>query len=136
MGYEKFTNKGRGFKPQVSIWSRGQIGFNRGAVNICKISEGTNVVFFYSSDQNRIGFQFTMNSSEEGAFKLKTYDTGAIVSAKAFLEYYRINYEITRKYELFYDEASNMYYIDLGKETPKKDGVEVNISKIKNSRKK
>ena len=123
MAFEKFVQKARSFRPVIAIWSKGQIGFNQGAVNACKIKEGDCVVFFYDADEKKIGFTFTSNQEEEGAFKLKFYKTGAFASAKAFLDYHQIDHKTTVKYDLIKIEEENMVAIDL-KEGLIKKGVE------------
>lgn len=121
MAFEKFTEKGKSFRPIVAIWSRGQIGFNQGAVNLCKIKDGYHVIFFYDAAENLVGFQFTENPKDEGAFKLKMYKTGAFASAKTFLDYYQINYKTTIKYEVYHDDENDMFVIDLKKGLTKKE---------------
>lgn len=113
MAFEKFTQKGKSFRPVVAIWSRGQIGFNQGALNICKIENDDYVIFFYDPEEKKVGFKFTKNSKEDGAFKFKMYKTGAFASAKTFLDYYQIDYKTTTKYELSRDNENDMFVIDL-----------------------
>ena len=120
MAFEKFKQKGRSFCPLVAIWSRGQIGFNQGAVNLCKIKRDYYAVFFFDPEENKVGIKFTQDSTEEGAFKLNVYNTGAFVSAKAFLDYHQINHESTVKYEVTYDTVNEMFVIDLNKGLSKK----------------
>lgn len=113
MGFEKFTLTRRSHLPKVSIWSRGQIGFSTGAVNRFNLGKYTYVVFLYDKDNKKVGFQFTTNEKEEGAAKLNQRKTGAIVGAKSFLDYYQIDYSVTKQYTLEFDEENKFYVIDL-----------------------
>lgn len=113
MAFEKFTQTGRGFKPKVSIWKRGQVGFNQGAARLFDLEKFGYVVFYYDQDTKRVGLQLTNDSAAEGANKVKVRATGASVGAKAFLDYYQIDYEKTKSYEITKDKESGLYVIDL-----------------------
>lgn len=113
MAFEKFTQTGRGFKPKVSIWKRGQVGFNQGAIRVLDVARNGYIIFYYDPDTKRIGMEVTNDSKAEGANKIKVRTTGASVGAKAFLDYYQIDYEKTKSYELLSDEGSNLYVVDL-----------------------
>ena len=112
MGFEKFTQTGRSFTPKVSIWSRGQIGFNNGAVKRFKLEKFKYVVFFYDKETNRIGIR-PIDTVEDGAVKLNQKATGATVGAKAFLDFYDIDYEETRQYSVQEDKGNDLLVIDL-----------------------
>ncbi len=118
MGFERFTKSGRGFKPRVSIWSRGQIGFNRGAVERFELAKFKFVVLFYDKADGKIGFLFTNDSKEEGVNKLNVRNSGAVTTGKAFLDYYNIPHEKTIQYDIVKDEESGMCVIHLAQ----KDG--------------
>lgn len=111
MAFEKFTKTGRAFKPKASIWSRGQIGFNQGAVERFSLERFDYVVLFYDKEEKRIGFQFTNDKDGEGINKLNVKKTGAVVSGKAFLDYYEINHDKTKNYDLRREE--DLFVIDL-----------------------
>ncbi len=113
MAFERFTKTGRSFMPKVSIWSRGQIGFSVGAVNRYKVDQYNYVVFLYDADNKKVAFEFTNDEKEAGAAKLNKRNTGVIVGAKSFLDYYGVDYKETRQYVLEHDEESNLYVIDL-----------------------
>ncbi len=99
--------------PKVSIWSRGQIGFSVGAINRFKLDEYDYVVFMFDPDERKIGFLFTSDENEEGVVKLNKRDTGIIVGAKSFLDYYNIKYEETTQYTLKHDKVTELYVINL-----------------------
>ncbi len=113
MAFERFTKTGRSFMPKVSIWSRGQIGFSVGAVNRYKVDQYNYVVFLYDADNKKVAFEFTNDEKEAGAAKLNKRNTGVIVGAKSFLDYYGVDYKETRQYVLEHDEENNLYVIDL-----------------------
>lgn len=113
MAFERFTKIGRGYRPKVSIWSRGQIGFNQGAVERFGLQEYKYVIFFYDKENGKIGFKFTNDEKEEGISKISIRKTGATVSSKSFLEYYRIDHSKTKRYDINFDETDSLYIIDL-----------------------
>lgn len=115
MGFEKFTKAGRSFAPKVSIWSRGQFGFSKGAVKRFNLDGFGFVIFYYDKDTKRIGLEFTNDKDQEGALKLNKRDTGVIVGAKSFLDYYNINYKETKQYDLQHSEEDKLHIIDLQK---------------------
>ena len=112
MSFEKFTKTGRGYTPKASIWMRGQIGFNQGAVEKLGIKKRKYAVLYYDKEDKRIGFQFT-DDAESGATKIIKGKTGAFISAKAFLDYYDIEHSETRKYDISDDKEAGLYVIDL-----------------------
>jgi len=113
MAFEKFTSRGRSFKPRVSIWKRGQIGLTQAAVDKFNLFENQYVVAFYDKDVQKIGLKFTSNKQEEGAAKMNVKSTGAIFSAKAFLDYYEIDYTKTKRYDIDFDKEAELYVFNL-----------------------
>ena len=113
MAFERFTKtKSRGYRPKVSIWSRGQIGFNQGFISRYNVEDYKFIVLFYDKEDKKIGFRFT-KEDEEGCIKFSIKKTGMVVSARAFLDYYNIDYSETRKYDVSYDEGDDLYVINL-----------------------
>jgi hypothetical protein len=115
MAFEKFTKTGgRIGTPKVSIWSRGQIGLNQGAVHRYQLSSFNFVVLYYDKDANMIGMKFTNNDTDEGATKItKRKNSGISFSSSAFLNYYGIDYNKTTKYDLEYDKENDLYVFNL-----------------------
>ena len=115
MAFEKFTRTGaRIGTPMVSIWARGQIGFNQAVVDDYEIDKFEFVVLYYDKDTKRIGLEFTNNKMAEGACKLAfRKNAGVSISAIAFLKTYKIDYSETKKFDLDYDEDSGFHIIDL-----------------------
>ena len=113
MAFERFTKLGRVYTPVAAIWSRGQISFNQGAVQKYNIGDYKYAVLFFDRESARIGIKFTNDEGESGAIALTKGRTGATLSVKAFLEYYDIPYERTRKYAVTYDSSDNLYIINL-----------------------
>lgn len=114
MPFEKFTKtRGRGYFPKVSIWSKGQIGFNQGAVDKFNLSNFEYAILFYDKENQKIGIKFT-NEKEEGVVKVvKRPGSGMSFSAKAFLDFYGIDYlSKQKKYMLHYDRENNLYILN------------------------
>lgn len=114
MPFEKFINvRSRIDTPKVSIWSRGQIGFNIGASNEYSLDFNF-AILYYDKVDKKIGIELTNDPTAEGAVKVtKRENAGISFSARAFLKYYKIDFSETRKYNLRYDEDNNMFIIDL-----------------------
>jgi len=117
MAYVKFTKTGsRIGVPKASIWTRGQIGFNQGAVAEYKLDSYTYAVLYYDEEAKNIGFELTNDAKAEGATKLIVRkNAGISMSALSFLKTFKIDFSETRQYNLSYDKAINMYEIDLNK---------------------
>lgn len=113
MPFERFTKVGRGYKPKVSIWSKGQIGFNQGAVLRLNLKKYKFAILFYDQESRRVGLRFTNDINEDGAVKLHVRKTGAVISARSFLDYYGIDYSKKQKYDVDYDKENNLYVISL-----------------------
>lgn len=115
MAFEKFTRtRARIGTPKASIWSRGQIGFNQGAMDEYKLHEFKYAILYYDRDTSRIGIEFTNDENVEGACKLvRRKGAGTSMSALAFLKHYKIDFSKTRKYDFNHDKESGLYIIDL-----------------------
>lgn len=124
MAFEKFTDVGaRLGTPMVSIWSRGQIGFNQGATQEFKVTNFKYVVLYYDPDTMRVGFELTNDKKAEGAVKLVfRKNSGASFSAVPFLKSKKIDYSTTRKYTIHRDEESGLIVLDI-EEAVKPEGV-------------
>lgn len=115
MAFERFTRTGKSYKPKISIRSNGQMGFNQGAIKKFELGNFQYVILFFDNVNQRIGFKLT-NEEEEGICKLKVRKSNASVSAKAFLDYYSIDYSKTRRLEAMQDEKEEMIVISLNVE--------------------
>lgn len=115
MAFKRFTKTGRVYNPIVSIWQRGQIGFNRGAVEKFKINDYNYAILYFDDEERKIGIQFTNDSLEEGACKITKGTTSSFISAKPFLTYYDVPLRKTIRFNMKYDEENNLYTIDLSK---------------------
>jgi len=112
MTFERFTKAGRFYTPKASIWTRGQIGFNQGAVDKFKLMDFDYAVLFYDKDEKKVGVQFTNDASESGVTKVVKGKTGVFVSARSFVNYYDIPHAKTKKYDVNYDEDNQMYVFE------------------------
>ena len=117
MAFEKFTRtRGKVDTPKVSIWSRGQIGLNKGAVDEFNLGQYKYAVLYYDKDNEKIGIEFTNDGKAEGISKMiARKNAGTSISALAFLQHYRIDFSETAKYDIEHDEESGLYVFDLKK---------------------
>jgi hypothetical protein len=124
MAFKIFTGAGKRIgKPMVSIWSRGQIGLNQGAMKKYKLENYDYVILLFDEETRRVGFVFTNDDNKEGAIKITKRTTGFSFSANAFLNSYGIDHDNeTKKYTLEYDSDNNIYIFDTNKQINKKGG--------------
>lgn len=113
MSFERFTQVGRGYKPKVSVTKSGLLGFNQGAVKHFRLDHYDWAVLYYDKDSGRIGIELTNNENEDGVCKLRKRAAGADISARSFFEYYRINYELTNRYDAIWNEGENKIIVEL-----------------------
>jgi hypothetical protein len=116
MPFERFTEVGRVFRPRASIRSNGQLGFNHGCVKRFEMEKYTHAVLFFDPDSRRIGVKLTNDKEEPGASTLITRGGNGTVSARSFLEYYRITPKKTTQYDISSDKASGFLVIEVGKD--------------------
>jgi hypothetical protein len=115
MPFERFTDVGRVFRPRASLRSNGQLGFNHGCVKRFEMAAYSHVVLFYDVDTNRIGVKLTKDKDEAGAAALITRSGNGTVSARAFLEYYRLTPKKTTQYDIERDNDAGMLVISLAR---------------------
>jgi len=116
MAFKRFTKtRSRSFVPKVGIWSRGQIGFNKGAVEKYKLEDYNYVVLFFDDEERKIGIKLTNDPKEEGAAKVIKRQNAVSFSANAFLNTFEIDHEKTRKYDLDFNKEEGMFIIQLDK---------------------
>ena len=113
MAFKRFTKTGRGYKPKVSIWSRGQIGFNQGSVERFNLKNYKYSILFFDDETRRIGVKFTNDENEDGISKVVVRVGGLSFSARAFLDYNVIDYSKTKRYDVEYDETDDIYILQL-----------------------
>ena len=96
MAFEKFTNAGKSFKPKASIRANAQIGFNQGAIRRFRLKNRTPVLLYFDPVDRLVGVEVKNRSCEEPAlFSLQVRNGSAWISAKAFLDYFEIDYSKT-----------------------------------------
>ncbi len=115
MGFERYTKAGsRIGKPQISIWSRGQIGFNQASILKYNIVNYKYAVAHFDKEGNRIGITLTNDATEEGTNKLVYRKSGGVsFSAMSFLKTYKVDYSKTKKYDIEYNTDTNMFIINV-----------------------
>ncbi len=116
MGFERYTKAGsRIGKPQISIWTRGQIGFNQASILEYNIDTYKYAVAHFDKEGNRIGITLTNDETEEGINKLVYRKSGGVsFSAMSFLKTHKVDYSKTIKYDIEYNTDANMFIINLG----------------------
>lgn len=116
MAFKRFTNtRSRSFVPKVGIWKRGQIGFNKGAMEKYKLEQYKYAVLFFDEEERKIGIKLTNNPGEEGAIKVIKRQNAVSFTANAFLNTYEIVHKETKKYDVEYYSEEDLYVIQLEK---------------------
>lgn len=113
MPFERFTKRIRSTKPKVSIWSRGQIGFNSGVVQKFNLDQFDYAVLFFDRENRMIGVKFTSDENEAGVIKVTKRPNGISFSAKGFLQYYDVDHTETKQYDVVKDVESDIFVVDL-----------------------
>lgn len=113
MGFEKFTEKARSFRPKLSIRSNSTIGLNAPAVTKFKLKDTKCVTLYYDRDDKKIGLKPATTSDEEGAHPLNLSKTGAWVSARRFLDFFGLSTTETKRYDAVWDETNKMIVVQL-----------------------
>ncbi|MCH7701648.1 MAG: hypothetical protein IID37_08160 [Planctomycetes bacterium] len=117
MGFEFFTESGRGFRPRASIRKQGQIGLNQGAVRRFELQRWGYVVLGFDREKQLLALKLTADRDEPGAQRVVMKDGSATISARSFLEYFDISYrEETRQYDVEFDAAQALLVVSIGGE--------------------
>lgn len=131
--FEKFTLVGKRYSPQISIRSNGAIGISQGAIHQAGMSEGDDwhVILHYDRAQQVLGVQPVKGDDEDGAIKVSIKSTpnkdgrgtaiSAFISAKSFLNYYRIPYDDTKSFEAKWDSQLGMLIAFLAEQPTKNE---------------
>lgn len=112
MPFERFTETGKSYRPRISIRANGQIGFSFGAIKKFSLAKYKFVVLFFDKENSKIGIKLT-NSEEDGICKLQVRQLNAAISAKAFFDYYSIDYTKTKRYDAVWDEKEQMIIVSI-----------------------
>ena len=91
----------------ASVRKGGKIGLNQGTTKRYNLSDYQFVLLFYDKEDQKIGIDFTNDPNEAGAIKLKLNqsETAVSISAKAFFDFYQIDYSQTRRYDVVKKEG-------------------------------
>lgn len=122
MAFVKFVETGRSFAPKASISTYGILNFNEGARKRFNIKEYSHCIFYYDSDTRRIGIELVNDETLEGARTIRHRATGSDVSAKAFIEYFKLHRDATMVYEITKDEKKGMLILDMNSGEARKRG--------------
>ena len=115
MAFKRFENQGGKSSnplPMLSIWKRGAAGFNIAAYELCNLDKYSFIETYFDEITNRIGFRFVPGKT---AFSrsLSKRPSGCTFALRAFLKYHKIDYSAVKKYRLEFDEANNLFFIQL-----------------------
>ncbi|HSV73020.1 MAG TPA: hypothetical protein VLH79_04610 [Chthonomonadales bacterium] len=113
MAFVKYTERGRGSAPTISLSPGGNIAFSEGALRRFGLFDKPYVVLYYDADTQRVGIEPTTDASAEGARKLSKRNTGAVVSGRGFMDHFGISVEKTTSCILTQDRKSGMVVADL-----------------------
>ncbi len=108
MAWEKFTLSGRSIKPQVTIRTGGQIGLNNPVVTKYELNKFKYVVFFIDREEKKIGIKPTNDENEEGLCRLRISEYGASISARSFVEQYKLEEIKKRQLDCDWDKKDGM----------------------------
>jgi len=114
LNFQKFTDTGKSYMPRASIRASGQLGFSAGAVARLRMAEYKFGILYYEPDHKIIGVKL-VREPEEGAIKLRIRSGSADLSAKAFLDRFRIPHQQTKRYDVSWSEEYDMIFIELEK---------------------
>jgi hypothetical protein len=112
MAFEQFTQVGKSFHSKASISNRGIIGFTNGARNKYDMGSYKSAILYFDNETNKVGIELKPEE-QENAIKLRLRDTGADIFAKSFFDYFRINIDKTKSFDLTKDDQTGYLIIDL-----------------------
>ena len=113
MAFTRFTETGGRFRPVVSISKAGLVSLNKGAARRFNVDRCEAAILFYDADTNRIGIKPTNDMTEDGTCRIRKRETGADISGLAFLEFFEIKHERTRRFSAVWDDENEMIVVDL-----------------------
>lgn len=120
-GFERYLGiakrGGRCPLPLATITRSGLIRINAQTFRKYDFSGCTHFVLYYNAASQQIGIEFNDDEDAEGCRGVKV-DTvrGVQISTKSYLKHYGIDLSESKRYEVSYNEASNMLIIDLMRE--------------------
>jgi hypothetical protein len=68
-------------------------------------------ILFFDRDKKRMGIKLTNDEKEEGIIKFNS--KRGVISGKAFLDYYAIDYSETKNYDVTFDQENGLYIVNL-----------------------
>jgi len=111
--FVEFKKEAKVLEPKVSVWAKGQIGFNRSLVVSLDLVSNKYVNMFYDEDTNSIGFKFSPKKNETSMTIGVSKSGGGIVSAKTFLAQFGITPKQTKSFEVFKNSEVDLHVIHL-----------------------
>ena len=110
MGWIKYLAgpKSRTDEPRMSVWSKGQIAFNKPSIDKFKMTQYSHCLLYVDKDLKKIGIKLTDADGESGKMKLKKYKWGYLIGAKNFIKSCGIVTGKTRQLHPFWDDKEHM----------------------------
>jgi hypothetical protein len=113
MAFERYLGQRSNVnKPRVSVWKTGQIGLNGAVLHELGLEKKTYASLFYDRAKKKIGLRFSDSAKEEGAVKLVRRGGGAVVFARGFLRYFKIDHSRARRFKLVFDEKQSLHVLE------------------------
>jgi len=113
MAFVKYTERGRGAAPTLSLSPTGNMAFSEGALRRFGLIDKSFVVLYYDPDTQRVGIMPCDDAHAEGARKLSKRATGAVVSGRGFMDHFGIVIDKTTTCTLTQDRKTGMVIADL-----------------------
>jgi len=112
--FERFTRPGKSFKSRITIQRSSILGVNLAATEEFKFKNYKFAVLFFDLSIKRIGIRLTNDKSEDGAIKVRVREkVGALLSAKSFLNYYKLHDYAGKTFDVIWDSKEKMVVFDL-----------------------
>lgn len=111
MPFTKFDGKiGRAtsLRPSLTVGRSGILGINKKAVEKYGFREYKYAALFYDEVNHVVGIRPT-NDEEEANCTIRDRQSGMDISATSFFKYFKIEHEITKRYDLERDDRHDMY---------------------------
>lgn len=116
--FERYMLRKRGATPAASIWVRGQIGINTGAIRTYDLEQMTHAALFFDAPQQQIGIAFLTSGHEGHCLKVTHRPTCFCICAAGFLDHYAIPHRVARRYALVFDTRAQLYVMRLCEPIP------------------
>lgn len=116
--FELFRDYRRVDSPTVSITRYGQLSFSEGAKREFNIGDYRFCRLHFDREDRRVGIELTNDDKLEGVRAIRHSRTGSTVSARNFLKFYKIDFKVTRVFDLAKGKETGflVFKLDEGRE--------------------